>query len=78
LTISTLADLGEDLEVAMSKTSATLSEVGSLSSEVFVQCRVIDLGWGVRRRWVCLLECSLSALTVVNVRKKVEVVIKEV
>jgi hypothetical protein len=78
LPITTLTDLGKNLEITMSKTSSSLSKVGSLTPQILIDGRLVDFLGGVGRRWICGLESSFTRLTTVDVRKKVKVVVKEV
>jgi uncharacterized radical SAM superfamily Fe-S cluster-containing enzyme len=62
----------------MAETSAALAKVGTFASEIFLQCRVVVFLCSSRRGRIRGLECSLARLTIVNVRKKIEVIVEEV
>lgn len=78
LSVAALSDLSKDLEVTMLQSSTAFSEVGSLSAQVFVSCGFIFFCRRRWRWWKLGVECSLTALAVRNVTKKVKVMIKEV
>lgn len=78
LSITTLADLGQDLEVTVSQTSSTFAQVGPFSTEVFAEGTVILLLGSLWRSREGGLESSLSRLTVVNIREEIEVIVEEV
>jgi hypothetical protein len=76
LTITTLTDLREDLEVAMSKACAALSESLVFSGKMvrslgFECCRVCDCGQ-------LLVDSCIARLSIANVREEIVVVVEEV
>lgn len=78
LTIATLANLCEDLEVALSQAGAALPQIGALPAQVFGQSLVVFvLGCG-RRRGVLSLELLQAVLARVHVGEEVIVVVEEI
>jgi hypothetical protein len=78
LAIAALADLGEDLEIALTEAGATLAKVCALATEVFEECGLVFFvrcGWGVG---VGGFELGVAGLAVVDVAEKVKVVVEEV
>ena len=78
MTVSTLANLCKDLKVTVTKTGAAFAEVSPFAPEILLECWIVVILWSSRRRGICSLEGSLPGLAVVNVRKQIEVVVKEV
>jgi hypothetical protein len=78
LAVPSLADLGEDLEITMAETSAAFSEVGSLPTEIFVQCGIVLFLGSLRWARKGGFEGIFARLTIVDVGEQVEVVVEEV
>lgn len=67
LTISTLSNLCKNLEIALTKTDSSLSEVGTLSSSIFLPDRVVCFFVGCRRFGEFGFEVGESILSLANV-----------
>jgi len=78
LTITTLSDLCENLEVSLAKTNTTLSQVRTLSPSVFVPKRIISLCWRNRRSRIFCLEMAETILTSTNVCQEIKVVVEKI
>lgn len=78
LSISTLANLGKNLEITLSKTNTSLAEIGSFSSGIFLPERIICFFWGFWRIRVFGFEMIEAVLTSTNIAQEVEVVIQEI
>jgi hypothetical protein len=78
LTITTLSNLCEDLEVPVSETSATFAQISTLTAKILVHGSIVFFHRSVRRSREGGFEGGFSSLTVVDVRQKVEVVVEEV
>jgi hypothetical protein len=78
LTISALPDLGQDLEVTLPKPNATLSEVGTFPSSIFLPHRVVDFCRRIRRRRILIMEETESIMSRANIGQKVEIIVQEV
>jgi len=78
LSVTTLADLSKNLEVSLTKTNTTLSQVGTLSPNILLPKWVICF-FGCRRGvGVFGFEVRKAGLTVADVGEEIEIVIKEV
>ena len=78
LTVATLSDLCQDLEVTMSKADASLSEVSTLTTRIFLPQIIVSLFIGLGRRRNFGFERIKSSLTATNISQEVEVVVQEV
>lgn len=78
LTVATLADLRQDLEVTLSESHSPLAEIRPLPTSVLVPHLFIGLFIGIRRSGVFGLEGIETALSVADVSQKVEVVVEEI
>jgi len=78
LSITTLADLREDLEVALPQPSASLAEVGTLAAQVLCEGIVVFFFGSFGRRRVLGLELGETVLAGMDVGKEVVVVVEEV
>jgi hypothetical protein len=78
LSISTLSNLCKNLKIALTKTDSSLSEIGPLSSNIFLPDRIVGFFVGSRRFGEFRLEMSKSILSLSNVGEEVKVVIKEI
>lgn len=78
LTIATLSDLCENLEVSLAKTNTTLSQVCTLSSSIFMPKRIVGLCWSNRRSRIFCLEMAETILTGTDICQEIEVVVEEV
>jgi hypothetical protein len=75
LAITTLPNLREDLEVALSKADTTLSKIRSLTSGVFVPEWVVGLrrgDWGSRVFCLKVIESSLSSA---DIGQEIEIIV---
>jgi len=78
LSITTLPNLCEDLEITLTQADSTLSKVGTLASSIFLpQGVVCFFGRGGRSR-VFGLEMIESILTSTDVGQQIEVVVQEI
>ena len=78
LTVATLSDLCEDLEITLAEADSSLSKIGTLSSSILLPNRVVGFFgclWGSRKLG---LKMGKSVLSRANVCEKVVVVIEEV
>ena len=75
LTIATLSDLCEDLKVALPKTYSTLSQIGSLSTNVFGPDWIISFFGSGRRIGEFGFEMSKTILASTDVGQEIKVVI---
>lgn len=78
MTISTLSNLGQNVEISMTEASAALSEMRALPAKIFLQCRFIFSGRCSWRRRKRSFELCLARLTIVNVAEEVKVVIEKI
>jgi hypothetical protein len=78
LAVASLANLRQDLEVALPQPRASLAEVGSLTAKVLSQGIVVLGFWRVRRRGVLRLELGQAVLAGMHVGEEVVVVVEEV
>ena len=78
LSISTLSDLCKDLKISLTKTNATLSQVGALSTYILLPKGVV--GFFRCRRWFGEFgfEVSEAGLAVSNICEEVKIIIKKV
>jgi hypothetical protein len=67
LSISTLSNLCKDLEIALAKTDSTLSEIGTLSSNIFLPDRIIRFLVGCRRFGEFGFEVTESSLSLSDI-----------
>lgn len=78
LSIASLSNLSENLEVSIPKTGPPFPEVGSFLSQIlFVSCFVLDI-FGCRGFANIVMEICRASLAVVDVTKKIKVVVEEV
>lgn len=78
LSVATLTDLGEDLEVSMAESRATLPEICSFSAQILVSCRFVLFcrsGW---RSWKLGIEECFTTLAVVHVTQEIKVMVQEI
>jgi hypothetical protein len=78
LTIAALSDLGQDLEVCVPQSGASLSKVCSLPTQVLAECLVVlgfRCGWRGR---ILRLELCEAVLAGVYVGQEVEIVVEEI
>ena len=78
LSIATLAHLGENLEVTVAQPCAALSQIRSLSAQIFVTCCFVFFD---RSRWgsgKLRIKHGFPALTMVHIAEEVEIMIKKV
>ena len=78
LAVSTLTDLCENLEIAMSQLCSPLSQIGPLASEILGHERVVFVFGCLWRLGHARLELLCAALTLVHVAEEVEIVVEEV
>ena len=78
LSITTLTHLGENLKVTMAQPCAALSQIRSLSAQVFVTCCFVFFGSSCRRSGKLRIELSFAALTMVYIAEEVEIMVKKV
>lgn len=78
LTVATLADLRENLEVAMPQPGAPLPQVCALATKILVQNLVVLLFRCIGRGGELRLERGETVLSVVDVGEKVIVIVQEV
>ena len=78
LTIPTLSNLGQNVEISMVKACAALAEMRSLSAKIFLQRRLIFGGRGSRRGRITSFKLCLTRLTIVHIAEKVKVVVEEI
>lgn len=78
LTVTTLADLRKNLEVALTQPSSSLAEICSLTAEILIKgFIVLSFGRRRRRRILCF-ELVEPVLPRVHIGEKVVVVIQEI
>lgn len=78
LTVSTLANLGQYLEVAMSKSGASLSKICPFTTGVFGPGGVVGFWVGSWRLRIAIFELDQAILTTVNITQQIVVMIKKV
>lgn len=78
LSISSLANLCEDLEIALSKPDSSFSKIGTFSAGVFVPHLSMVLLVGLWWRWIFGLEGCQTLLSGPDIGKEIEVVIEEI
>ena len=78
LSITTLANLSEDLEITMAQASSPFAEVGAFAAEVFVQGGAVFFLRGGGGFWIAGFEGGGAGLALMNVAEEVEVVVQEV
>lgn len=78
LSIATLAYLGENLEVTVAQPCAALSQISSLSAQIFVTCCFVFFHRSRRGRGKLRIEHSFAALAMVHIAEEVEIMVKEV
>ena len=78
LTIPTLSNLGQNVEISMVKACAALAEMRSLSAKIFLQRRLIFGRRGTRGGRITSFKLCLSRLTIVHIAEKVKVVVEEI
>ena len=78
LSIAPLAHLGKDLEVAVAQPRAALSQIRSLSAQVFVTCCFVFFHRSCRGSGKLRIERSFAALAMVDIAEEVEIMVKEV
>lgn len=67
LSISTLADLSQDVEVAMVQSCPSLAQICTFSAEVFTLCCLVLGVIACCRLRVLRLELRLAGLTIMNI-----------
>ena len=78
LSITTLSNLCEDLEISMTKTDPSFSEISALSANILLPDRIVSL-FICRRRFRKLgSKMAESSMSLSYVAEKVKVVIEEV
>ena len=78
LSVATLANLSEDLEVSMTKSRPALPKICSFSAQIFVFCRFVFFcrsGW---RGWKLGIEERFTILAVVHVAQEIKVMVQEI
>ena len=78
LSIAPLAHLGEDLEVTVAQPCAALSQIRSLSAQVFVTCCFIFFHRSCRGSRKLRIEQSFAALAMMDIAKEIEIMVKEI
>lgn len=78
LSIATLADLRQDLEVVLAQTGPTLAQMRPFAAQVFEQRGLVFFGGCGGRIGIGGLELVVAGLAVVDVAEEVEVVVEEV
>lgn len=78
LSIAPLAHLGKNLEVAVAQPCAALSQICSLSAQVFMTCYFILFHRSFRGSGKLGIEQSFAALAMVDIAEEVEIMVKEV
>jgi len=78
LSITTLSNLCENLEITLAEADSSLSKIGSLSSSIFLPDRVVCLFGCLWRGGKFGLEMVQSILSGADVSEEVKVVIEEV
>jgi hypothetical protein len=78
LSISTLSNLCEDLKVSLPKTDSTLSEISTLSTNVFRPDRIVCLFVSRRRLGEFGFEVVETVLASTDIGQEIKVVIKEI
>jgi hypothetical protein len=78
LSVASLANLCEDLEVSMPKPSSSLAKIGPLSSKILVQSIVILRIGGRGRRRVLGFKLGEAVLAGVHVGEEIIVVVEEI
>lgn len=78
LSVSTLSDLGQDLEVALTQSGAAFTQVCTLATEIPIQRRLIFFDRGRGRGRIGGLELGLAVLAVVDIAEQVKVIIEEI
>ena len=78
LTVSTLANLGQQLEIMLAQTGATLAQMSTLSTEILEQCRLVFVGRGFRWFGVGSTKLGLAGLAVMDIAEEVKIVVEEV
>lgn len=78
LTITTLTDLCEDLEIALAKTYTALAKVGTLSTSILLPDGLV--GFFGSSRWLreLGLEVVESSLPLADISQKVKVVVQKI
>lgn len=62
----------------LAETCATLAQMSALATEIFAECRFVFFDRGIGRVGVCGLELGLTVPTVMDVAKKVKIMVEEV
>lgn len=78
MTIASLSDLCQDLEVTVSQSCSSLSKVRSFPSKILVEGGIIICLGSGRRFGNGFLERVVTGLPLMHIRQEIEVVIKEV
>jgi hypothetical protein len=78
LSVATLTDLSQDLEITMSQLCSPLPQICSFSSQIFGHESIILIFWSFWWLGYTLPELLRAGLTVVDVAEEVEVVVEEV
>lgn len=78
LAITTLTDLGEDLEVTLAKSHPSLAEISSFPTGILGPHLVVGVIIGRGRRRELLFEGIEAVLTIASVGEEVKVVVEKV
>lgn len=78
LSITTLANLGENLEVALPQSSASLAEVGTFTTEILCKSIVVLFFGRLRWRRILRFELGETVLAGMYVGEEVVIVVEEV
>lgn len=78
LSVATLADLGEDLEVAVTESGSSFAEICPFPSKILALCCFIFFCGCFRWRRDARLEHGLSAVTIVDIAEEIEIMVQEV